>query len=102
MAKHKMTKACEISKETKEAVYERDGGRCVYCQSNKGLPNAHFIPRSHGGLGIEENILTLCPNCHHDFDNTDNRQHMKEYFRGYLKAKYHGWEEKNLYYRKGM
>ena len=100
MAKHRMTKACEISKETKEIVFARDGEVCVYCQSNHGLPNAHFIPRSHGGLGTERNILTLCPNCHHDFDNTDKRQHMKAYFRGYLKTKYPDWKEEELYYRK--
>ena len=32
---HKMTKATSIPKSVKEAVYERDGGRCILCGRNK-------------------------------------------------------------------
>ena len=44
----------------KRQVLERDG-RCVICGANDGQPVAHIVARSHGGLGIPENIVTLCP-----------------------------------------
>lgn len=94
------TKECDISQEVKQKVWERDKHRCIYCGSWNASPNAHFIPRSHLGLGIEENIVTLCPNCHHNFDHTDLRACYKEYIREYLKDKYPNWDEKNLVYRK--
>jgi 5-methylcytosine-specific restriction endonuclease McrA len=64
------------------------------------MPNAHFIARSHSGLGIEENILTLCFNCHREYDQTINRRKMREYFKNYLKSKYPEWSEKKLVYNK--
>lgn len=99
MYKSKRSKACDISREVKEKVWERDK-RCVYCGRPSGLPNAHYIPRSKGGLGIEENIVTLCVNCHRNFDQTDLRQHYKEYIKNYLQSKYPGWNEEKLVYRK--
>ena len=47
MAKSKRTKALEIPSKVKAAVFERDGGCCVYC-GRVGIPNAHFIARSQG------------------------------------------------------
>lgn len=97
---HKRTKALSISPKVKKAVYERDGGCCVWCGSLEGQPNAHYIPRSQGGLGIEENILTLCWKCHLQFDQTTERPKMREYFKEYLKSKYPEWDESELYYQK--
>ena len=97
---HKRTKALSISPKVKEAVYERDGGCCVWCGSPEGQPNAHYIPRSQGGLGIEENILTLCWKCHLQFDQTTERPKMREYLKEYLKSKYPEWDESELYYQK--
>lgn len=98
--KSRRTKALEISRETKARVFIRDGGCCVYCGSPRGEPNAHFVARSQGGLGIEENILTLCPEHHRAFDQTPARKKMGEYFRQYLKNIYPDWDEENLYYKK--
>lgn len=100
MARHRMTKACAITRQTRLEVALRDNGRCVNCGSIYGIPNAHFVPRSHGGLGIEQNILTLCPTCHHLFDNSDQRQVLKEKFREYLSGCYADWDESKLYYKK--
>ena len=94
----KRTKATDISKAVREAVYERDKW-CVYC-GKQGIPNAHYIPRSAGGLGIEQNILTLCPECHNRYDNGHNRAEMQAFFREYLMSKYPDWDEENLIYRR--
>ena len=99
MAKSRQTKAHEIPPKVKEAVYERDGGACVWC-GRRGLPNAHFVARSQGGLGIEENTLTLCPDCHRRFDQTDERPKMREFFKEYLQSKYTDWNEDKLIYKK--
>lgn len=102
MGRSKRTRALSISQSVKERVYERDHGRCVWCGSRRGQPNAHFIPRSLSGLGCEANILTLCPECHRRYDETTERGRMAEYFERYLKRCYPGWSRDQLIYRKGM
>ena len=99
MSMHKQTRATKIPQKVREAVYERDGGLCVLCHA-QGVPNAHFVARSHGGLGIEQNIVTLCPACHHRFDNTAERKEIREILRAYLKSLYPDWNENELTYRK--
>ena len=81
--KHRMTKATAIPEAVKRKVYIRDGGKCVVCGA-PGIPNAHYIRRSQGGLGIEENIVTLCPQCHHDFDNGFRRKEIGDWIAEYL------------------
>lgn len=100
MGRSKRTKALAISPEVKERVYERDHGRCIWC-GGRGIPNAHYIPRSLSGLGCEHNILTLCPDCHRRYDETLLRGKMAEYFRRYLRSKYPDWDETKLLYQKG-
>ena len=101
--KHTRTKALEIPKTVKDRVYERDGRCCIYCGSPSGLPEAHYISRAKSGLGIEENVLTLCRRCHDAFDNGTamQRQSMRAYFAWYLNEKYPDWDEDDLVYKKG-
>ena len=98
---HKRTRACQIPRKVKEKVWERDGHRCVGC--GRWVPVdcacAHYIARSHGGLGIEENVLTLCPVCHAEFDQSSNRRKLREIYGEYLKTRYGA--NKSLVYRKG-
>ena len=102
MSKHKQTQATDIPESVKRNVFERDEGRCVWCGRSGGyvLPEAHFIARSRGGLGIEENILTLCRPCHDRFDRGDlnDRLKMRAHFREYLSDKYPDWDESKLIY----
>lgn len=101
--KSKRSKACEITKKVKEIVWHRDNKRCVYCKRYVPISCAccHFIPRSKSGLGIEQNILTLCINCHGNFDNSDKRQAYKNIFREYLQNIYgESWKEEDLMYNK--
>ena len=97
----KRARACALSGGVKREVWERDGGLCVWCHK-PGNPEAHFIPRSKGGLGIPENVLTLCRECHNKYDNGTRaeREERREYFREYLKSIYPGWDENKLIYHK--
>lgn len=71
----KVTNATDISPSVKNTVWERDHHACVVCGSHMAMPNAHvFVSRAHGGLGIEENIVTLCQKHHHDFDNGKTKE----------------------------
>lgn len=98
----KRTKELGIAKNTKLAVWERDNHRCIFC--GKLVPwnmaNSHFIKRSHGGLGIERNILTNCEECHHKFDDTTDREKMWEYAEMYLMSKYKDFDIRELIYKK--
>lgn len=97
--KSKRTKATNISKKVKEIVYARDNGMCIVC-GKQGLPNAHYVRRSQGGLGIEQNIVTLCLKCHSDFDNGLKRKEIENIIKEYLKSKYPDWNELDLGYDK--
>ena len=96
---HKRTRACAISKKTKLIVYNRDGGCCIFCGA-PGLPEAHVVPRSHGGLGCEENIVTVCRTCHDKLDNSVERQQMLQVAAEHLGRFYPNWNERNLIYDK--
>ena len=99
--KSKRAKATDIPKAVKEKVFERDNGCCVFC-GRPGLPNAHYISRAHGGLGIEENILTACPECHRRMDNSTDRKTYLEAAEAYLRRVYQGsWDATRLIYKKG-
>lgn len=92
-------KATSISPRVKEAVYERDGGLCIFC-GRRGLPEAHVVPRSRGGMGVEENIITVCRQCHNAMDGADRKKKL-EIAKRYLRERYPGWDEKKLEYHKG-
>lgn len=106
--KSKRSKACDISQKVKKIVWERDNGCCVICGNNYNvMPNAHFIPRSKGGLGIEQNIFTACTrltenDCHYKFDNgtQEEREKLKEKVQEYFMSIYPNWDENDLYYKK--
>jgi 5-methylcytosine-specific restriction endonuclease McrA len=97
--KSKRTKAVDISQAVKLKVWERDNQCCVLCGAI-GNPNAHYISRAQSGLGVEQNIVTLCNSCHFKYDNTVLRKEIKELLKDYLKSKYPDWDERNLVYRK--
>lgn len=103
----KRAKALAISPEVKEKVWWRDSRRCIICgrYGDFVFPDAHFIPRSKGGLGIEQNIVTLCRECHDQFDHGDRitREYLKAKIRDYLQCCYPDWdygnEDKLKYYK---
>lgn len=100
MLKSKRSKSCDISQKVKKIVWERDYQMCILCGSKNAAPNAHYIPRSSGGLGIEQNIVTLCLNCHFRYDQTIERKKLQEKIRNYLARKYPNWNEEDLIFKK--
>lgn len=98
--KSKRSKACDISQKVKNKVWERDNHHCIICGSPYAMPNAHFISRAQGGLGIEQNIVTLCMDCHHKYDNGDSRISIGYKIESYLNACYKNWNIQDLYYKK--
>lgn len=99
--KSKRAKACDISKKVKDIVWERDDHQCIICGNPQAMPNSHYIRRSQGGLGIEENIVTMCQRCHFMYDQGGERQAIATYTERYLRSKYPNWNPKNLIYKKG-
>lgn len=95
---HKRTKALSILAKVKQTVFERDQ-HCILC-GKPGNPDAHFIARSQGGLGIEQNIVTLCLECHQAYDNSYQRPFLRKHIKEYLERKYPGFpDEKRIYHK---
>ena len=100
--KKKRTRALEITKDVKLRVWERDDHKCIFCGKpvEWNMADSHFKKRSHGGLGIEENIMTNCPECHHMFDDTKYRKLMMPRAEQYLRSKYPNWSDELISYKK--
>ena len=100
----KRAKACDIPIAVKKKVLVRDKGFCVVC-GQPGIPNSHYIKRSQGGLGIEQNVVCMCVKCHNAYDNGKDEKKVKmihDKVKKYLKRQYKDWKEDNLYYKKGL
>ena len=50
--------------ELRRAILERDGWRCQSCGAMTNLEVHHQQFRSHSGEDAEENLITLCHECH--------------------------------------
>lgn len=98
--KSKISKACDISPSVRREVLERDGCRCIICGRNRDLQIAHYISRARLGLGIPENLGTMCIVCHFQYDNGKMHNEIKKAFENYLKTHYPDWNTDNLRYSK--
>lgn len=97
-----------IPKEVYEAVVNRDKVNdysvCVYCgrpardDTGEGLECHHFIPRSLGGMGIEQNLVMLCGKCHRKIHN--GNVELNQFVREYLNVRYEEWSEDQVIWRK--
>lgn len=49
--------------ETRRAVLERDGYRCLACGATDNLDVDHIVARSRGGTSDQSNLQVLCDRC---------------------------------------
>ena len=100
--KHKLTKATEIPMKVKRIVWERDDHKCIFCGQTVPLncANSHVIKRSQLGIGIPENVVTACVECHDKYDFGTNSNVMKEKAIEYLKRFYNELSEEKVKYKK--
>ena len=96
----KRSRACDISPKVRKEVLERDNHQCIVCGANHGLQIAHYVSRARSGLGIPQNLATMCVSCHVQFDNGKLHSQIKNLVQEHLKAHYEGWNEKDLIYKK--
>lgn len=108
----KRTRQLEFSAKTREVIKQRDRGQCIFCGKKYHLEETaeagyylsimHYIPRSKGGLGIEQNGAIGCQYHHTLMDNGNKglRNEMLEIYKEYLQSHYPDWNEENLVYKK--
>lgn len=97
---HKETKFTKITGDVKNEVWQRDKQKCIIC--GQWLPvnfaNSHVIKRSQGGMGIKENIVCHCLDCHAKYDAGDKL--VKEKTLEYIKTIYENWNPERVVYKK--
>ena len=112
LKQHTRNKRLQFDTKTKKRIAERDV-YCLFCNMNYHKERAeqyacsipdimHYINKSAGGLGIEENGVLGCRYHHMLLDNGSRglRQEMLGIMRKHLKSIYPGWDESKLYYDK--
>lgn len=95
-------KTTDIPPKVRESVMRRDSYEdaccCIYCGRPRGIELHHYVERSRGGMGIEQNLVCLCKKCHTKLHNGD--MNVKEYAKAYLQDFYPDWDEQELIERK--
>ena len=103
-----------FSKETCIRIAERDDNECLFCRIGYhtelcrsemllGIPDImHYINKSQGGLGIEENGVLGCRFHHGLLDNGSRgfRPEMLKIMKEHLMQQYPDWDEDKLIYKK--
>lgn len=98
---NKRTKATNIPFRVKSEVHARDHGFCIFC-GRPGYPEAHYISRTRGGLGIPENIVTACRECHRRMDASEERPQYLKRAKAYLDILYPDFTDEMRIYKKGV
>lgn len=112
MRLHKRTKALRFPPIAAQRITERDNG-CIFCQAGYDMPLKddfglhildimHIVPKSQGGLGVEQNGVCGCRYHHQLMDNGNKglRQEMLWMIEEYMRGLYPGWNRESLYYKK--
>ncbi len=100
---NRRTKATAIPKKVKDAVWERDGGKCIVCGYYPGNPCCHILSRAHSGRGIETNLITLCNTHHFQFDSGSrkDRDAIEDIVTSHMKSIYgEEWCKEDQAYKK--
>nr|DAY66533.1 MAG TPA: 5-methylcytosine-specific restriction enzyme A [Caudoviricetes sp.] len=109
----RQARAREFNTTSRRIIKERDRYQCIFCRmeyrmgevkgySPDSLTIMHYIPRSHGGLGIPQNGALGCIYHHTMLDNGNKgyRGEMLQMFKQYLQNHYPDWSEDALTYSK--
>lgn len=109
---HKQTKQTAISARVKAAVAARAPKvPHLHPLRRSGRPHCHVVRRSQGGMGVVENIVTLCGPCHYAFDEGlfmdrlrplgfHSQADIRAYIINYLRGFYPDWTEEKVRYHK--
>jgi 5-methylcytosine-specific restriction endonuclease McrA len=78
-----------IRKSKRQRIYERDGGKCLYCGALDTLSLDHFIPVSKGGTNDAGNLFTACIPCNSGRGNKPVKSYCTsvEVYQGILNAR---------------
>jgi len=52
-----------IPESLRNEIFDRDGNKCIMCNSTSHLQLDHIKPFSRGGRTVKENLQTLCAPC---------------------------------------
>ena len=105
--------SCDFTPAVKKRIFERDRQQCLFCKLGYHMEcksemllgiqdTMHFVNKSQGGLGIEENGVTGCRYHHGLLDNghLGLRDEMLEIMEEHLKSHYRDWDKSKLVYSK--
>ena len=53
-----------LPKKLATAIFTRDFWKCRHCLDRGNLHPHHVLYKSHGGLDVKNNLITLCAGCH--------------------------------------
>lgn len=108
----RFTKYLQFSRDTVEKIRERDQ-TCLFCKEGYHMHCTspmlyeikdimHYLPKSAGGLGIEQNGVLGCRYHHGLLDNGNKGlgAEMKGRIKQYLQTLYPEWCETELVYQK--
>lgn len=95
----KRTKALQVSPQVRQTVVKRDKW-CIRCGKVYRLEVAHYVSRGSGGLGIPQNLVLLCQECHRLYDQSVHRNTIGKFIENYLKTHYNDWDKTKLKYRR--
>jgi len=101
--KSKRSKATDITPKVRKQVLNRDNFACIICGSTYNLELAHvFLSRAHMGLGVKENLATLCKKHHMILDsgNKQEQHNIRLAVESYMRSKHGDIDIKSLKYDK--
>ncbi|MFD1991893.1 HNH endonuclease [Paenibacillus nicotianae] len=75
----------QFKESLKNEVRERDGHKCLVCESEVDLHIHHKIPRNLGGVHHLDNLVTLCASCHGVIEQVDVQKSFNKGLSNYKK-----------------
>jgi 5-methylcytosine-specific restriction endonuclease McrA len=99
------TKATDITPKVRAVVKRRDNNTCVNCGRKDWVQLCHvFYNRSHAGLGVKENLVCLCVECHNKLDagRIEVSEPIRKVVESYLMSHYPNINVNDLKYKKGV